>query len=570
MSIAIVYDVSLAFAKRQSVDEEESVKIDINNMIDRFIAPQRTVILVVHAANVDYHNSLLPMALKFDGDGERTLCVVTKPDTVAEEDRRAMQLLVQNEARRLTLGYHCVRGRTTKELVDTVDVSLARERQYFETIGWSTQLSMSGLFGTPALVARLSQLLYERAAHELPKVKCDVAERLARCRAELVTLGGDLGQASVRRALFSDCVRDCAALLACAVDSCSYADAFFDVQARRVVAVQYQAEMAFSAALLALSHVPCQGEFRAGDRVLLASERGRSAPRVYVCGDTVECDGVPKVKLLKAGVGVAKAGIDDAELALAGPFRVEELVPEGRAALMRELAHCRGRELAGFLSFNVFAKLVTTRISNDWAPLARALLDAAGDGLRDMLTALTQRESVAAQLRARLRDAALGVAGGLLARAHEQLGVTLQNECNISTQNHYFTETVEKLRVQPLVARLKQQADSDGHVSVELAVAIVREAMAMSNEQNEAQEMEFRLHAYLRVAAKRFIDAAIGVVRTTLHGQLLRAVERAWSALASDDELERLFAETEARKAKRLQLIDMERRLSKAMQQLEH
>lgn len=248
--------------------EEKSVKVEVETMIKRYISQQRTVILVVHPATVDYHNSLLAMAEEFDAPGERTLCVVTKPDMVADEDRAGVVALVKNQVRPLTLGFHCVRGRPTKEIADDIGASLARERQFFASLQWDRDTSLAPLCGIEALIPRLSDLLMERSEQQLPSVRQEVARRLDECSAELRKLGGDLSLPSVRRGIFTEATSACIALLKNAVDTCLYADAFFDEQANRVVAEQREKECEFSKRILAEAHVPCEGRFVVDDRVV--------------------------------------------------------------------------------------------------------------------------------------------------------------------------------------------------------------------------------------------------------------------------------------------------------------
>jgi GTP-binding protein EngB required for normal cell division len=518
--------------------EDKSVKLDVENMIKRYIDQERTVILVVHPATVDYHNSLLAMAEEFDAPGERTLCVVTKPDMVAAEDRASVVALVKNQVRLLTLGFHCVRGRPTKEIADDIGASLAKEKQFFASVQWDRDTSLAPLCGIEALIPRLSDLLMERTEQQLPSVRQEVARRLERCSGELQKLGGDLSLASVRRGLFSETSTACVAVLKNAVDTCQYAAAFFNEQTNRVVAVQRELECAFSKRILELAHVPCEGELVVGDTVL----HRRSMNGAPLQLDEQKMRGKFTYDLV--------------------PATIDDFVPVGRKSLLQELARCRGRELPGFPSYAVFVKLVTTRINDGWVAPAHELLTAASHNVCQMLTRLVERDSVPVQLRAELRAHALAVSAELYERARQQLATEIRKECSIVTQNDYYTQTMEKLRMAPLVAAVKRQANDAGQLSVAQVEALLKDVLSMSNEQNEAREMEYRLHAYLRVAAKRFVDSVIAIVHTTLFTPLAAAVERRWaSTMAGDDELQRLFAETAVRKATRARLVEQERRL---------
>ena len=58
----------------------------------------------------------MSMAKLVDPKGERTLCVVTKPDKVQSGDEDSALKLIRNETNPLNLGYAVIRGRPTSEL----------------------------------------------------------------------------------------------------------------------------------------------------------------------------------------------------------------------------------------------------------------------------------------------------------------------------------------------------------------------------------------------------------------------------------------------------------------------
>ncbi|GAT24032.1 interferon-induced GTP-binding protein Mx2 [Aspergillus luchuensis] len=72
----------------------------------------RTVILAVLPSNVDLATQeILKLAKDYDGNGERTLGVLTKPDLVIEQSAKAaLCSLVLGHKRPLTLGYYLVRN----------------------------------------------------------------------------------------------------------------------------------------------------------------------------------------------------------------------------------------------------------------------------------------------------------------------------------------------------------------------------------------------------------------------------------------------------------------------------
>jgi interferon-induced GTP-binding protein Mx1 len=77
----------------------------VRALINRYMIQERTVILAVHPANVDIHNSeILNNASEADPDGSRTICVITKPDLVDTGSEQAIIDLLNNNVKFLKLG----------------------------------------------------------------------------------------------------------------------------------------------------------------------------------------------------------------------------------------------------------------------------------------------------------------------------------------------------------------------------------------------------------------------------------------------------------------------------------
>jgi hypothetical protein len=70
----------------------------------------------------------------------------------------------------------------------------------------------------------------------------------------------------------------------------------------------------------------------------------------------------------------------------------------------------------------------------------------------------------------------------------------------------------------------------------------MRIASKLYNLTSRAKEMQMALHAYMKVARKRFIDTVPMVLQTNLVGKLIKEVKK--SLLLGDSDLEKLLTES--------------------------
>jgi hypothetical protein len=65
--------------------DDASIITSVRRLVQRYMEKPRTIILAVHPATVDLHNSeILQNAKEADPDGKRTICILTKLDLVDE------------------------------------------------------------------------------------------------------------------------------------------------------------------------------------------------------------------------------------------------------------------------------------------------------------------------------------------------------------------------------------------------------------------------------------------------------------------------------------------------------
>jgi len=162
----------------------------VSSLVQSYMAKARSIILAVVSAKNDYANQIITkLARDVDPEGNRTLGIITKPDTlhVGSDSERAFQILGMNKDVVFRLGWHVLRNRD----FDTRDCSVAerdeREKVFFSQGIW-TSLPVRTL-GISALKPRLSTVLKDQIVSELPSLMHDVELGIDDCRKRLVRLG---------------------------------------------------------------------------------------------------------------------------------------------------------------------------------------------------------------------------------------------------------------------------------------------------------------------------------------------------------------------------------------------
>lgn len=124
-----------------SADQTEKDIETVTDLVDGYLRQKNSIIMLVIAAETDYHNQLtLKRLKKFDESGKRTIGVITKPDK-AESDqiRKPYIMLASNQQSdfKLDLGWHVMRNRDTKDETDDFAARDAAETRFFEESSWA-------------------------------------------------------------------------------------------------------------------------------------------------------------------------------------------------------------------------------------------------------------------------------------------------------------------------------------------------------------------------------------------------------------------------------------------------
>ena len=133
-----VVDVQGIFRKTtEGVTTKTDMRM-VETMVRGYMENPRSVMLTVIPSNVDIATQdILTMAEDVDGDGYRTLGVLTKPDLV--DDETPLIELIEGRRHKLNLGWCIVRNPSQKQLNDPNNDRYAIEEDFFRSVApWNS------------------------------------------------------------------------------------------------------------------------------------------------------------------------------------------------------------------------------------------------------------------------------------------------------------------------------------------------------------------------------------------------------------------------------------------------
>ncbi|KAG0266610.1 hypothetical protein DFQ27_009617 [Actinomortierella ambigua] len=163
-----------------TLDGQDKRIPDIIRKINRtYMSNPRTIILAVVPANVDLNNSyVLKEAEECDPKGERTIPVVTKPDTVEEDMLPELIDMILNKRRHMRLGYLVLRNSGYAGISRPWDEAARAEQAYFSSNKlWS--LVPDAVKGRANVQKFLGNLLKEHIKKELPPMMQEIEKSVA-------------------------------------------------------------------------------------------------------------------------------------------------------------------------------------------------------------------------------------------------------------------------------------------------------------------------------------------------------------------------------------------------------
>jgi len=209
--------------KQQSATDIEVVQ----DVVKSYMEEPRSIILAVVSAKNDYANQIvLKLSRAADKTGTRTLGVITKPDTLipGSESENMYVSLAENLDVEFRLGWHILKNMDSEVGSWSLSQRDEEERQFFSKGIW-TRLPNS-ILGITLLRERLSKLLLAQIAAELPGLIEEIELKSTACRSQLLKLGKPRANIEEQRLFLLTLSQTFQSITKAAVDG-TYNDPFF-------------------------------------------------------------------------------------------------------------------------------------------------------------------------------------------------------------------------------------------------------------------------------------------------------------------------------------------------------
>ena len=232
----------------------------VQNMVYEYMTNSRSIILAVISAKNDYANQIvLKLARQVDAHGRRTLGVITKPDTlsVGSESEEAFINLAQNLDVHFRLGWHVLKNRSYETRSLSTTARDDAERQFLDQGVWKNLTRET--VGIEALRLKLSKILFDQIRAELPTLVDDLTNKLEDARQMVAKLGPSRNSFDRQQLFLLQISQEYQAISKAALDG-SYGHSFFggprsvDGYTRRLRAVVQNLNVEFAESLRLRGH----------------------------------------------------------------------------------------------------------------------------------------------------------------------------------------------------------------------------------------------------------------------------------------------------------------------------
>ncbi|KAK0647299.1 Interferon-induced GTP-binding protein Mx [Lasiodiplodia hormozganensis] len=527
-------------------------KMDVNfidALVTKYISNPRSIILAVVSAKHDYANQIiLQKARGVDPKGSRTLGIITKPDCLEENsaEEKIWTTLAQNKDIQFELGWHMLRNRTQAEILSSFEERDVKEREFFE--GRAIYKSMDKeTLGIGPLRERLSHLLFAHLKREIPKLNEELNEALAKKSTRLAALGEQRDTLPDIRAFLTSSSMKYNAILTDALTG-HYNDKFFRHGTK----------------------APSTPDISVKLRAAIQYYNSNFAKLMLEFGAKYNFHGVPPEVANVIGKD-EEAHFDQnlKSLNYAKPLQKVKSRSEAVAWVYAKMQLSRGEELPGTINATILKELYWEQTAN-WKTITLTYIDILSDYIQRFSKTLVQH-TMPADVAERIWDHRIFPRLALQKKnAVTELERIMEDNDNRApmTYNHYYTDTIQKLRHQKLMAKVKRVVDSMSpnatgsgkSINAELFLKTIDQKFIEPDmEKFAAEEVLDCLMALYKDKLKNFIAT---VTETIIERHLVGALRDSPispTALTklSDDEIHHLAAEPQNVRSERSQLSAM-------------
>lgn len=486
------------------VTRESDVEL-VRNIVKRYMADKRTIILTVLPCNVDVATQeILKLAEEADPEGVRTMGVLTKPDLASEKATQdALIDLVMGRRNKLRLGYYVLKNRSADDSTSSTDDRMASERAFFSQPPWSLS-AVAEYCGVARLKKRLRSLLMELSRKELPRVQAEVRQRMQKCREDLQTLGPSRADESSQRQYLVQIVNRMERITRSSLNGYYMDDPLFrDRPKFKLITRILELSEDFAEDFWANGHYQ---EFRAADPDKKTEKKEEA---VVVAAEAAKTeDGDSFVDL--ASVLDELDDIIDTSYECPAPLE-GPMTPNIR----RIYQSSRGPELGTYNGAVLAAAFVD--VSQKWRELALAhtsrVIVLVHEYMHNLLGVVCVDEAVQEQIWGGiLREELLA----LYEQAMDQTKMLIEMECECPpmTLNRRFNEILQSRRQARLAKQMEGLAVSRENERKFVALdEVERQVLAQDNGEHACEAVLYALEGYYAIARERLID--------TLHQQVV-------------------------------------------------
>ncbi|CAK40140.1 uncharacterized protein An09g02020 [Aspergillus niger] len=468
--------------KQQSAADVQLVQ----NVVQSYMKEPRSVILAVISAKNDYANQIvLRLARDADKSGDRTLGVITKPDTLVpnSESEKMFISLANNRDVEFRLGWHTLRNMDSDKGSWSLSDRGRKEREFFSQGAWAEM--PSAWVGINSLRNRLSKVLLRQIAAELPSLIDEIKAKEYDCSQQLTKLGQPRTTLDEQKTYLLKISQSFQTLVKAAIDG-TYNEPFFERthsstgQQKRLRSVIQNLNEEFA------EQLNRQGNYR----------------------KIVEKK--PQDNDLEEQLSITRS----------------EFINH----IQQHMKRTRGRELPGTFNPMIIGELFQEQCS-PWKDLTYQHILGTWEAVGEFLSLLTDYvadEATSVILFDKVISPALNQLKESLIKAGEKLvGSHLQG--HPITYNHYFTENIQKIRADRREVALRQTIKNffrvdnlvktylDGYYDLEGLVKLLLKFDEPDMMRFASAEALDCMLAYYKVALKRFIDdVAVEVVEVKL------------------------------------------------------
>jgi hypothetical protein len=433
----------------------------------------------------------------------------------------------------MKLPVHVVRCRGKEQRNNMTIMQMREEENRFFTAPGAAAWRQFGVscVGTNALQERLSVLLQDRVRKELPKVQAELKQKLSAAKATLDEMGADLSTPSAKRLIFMQSVTRVQGLVDAAIMGQYMMDrVFFANVSNRICAKVLGHVELFNSKMIKLNR--SREKFQEGDIAFISDgtnegfvvvekmNNSNNSNNFKGFGGGFSFSSPPVLDKVEDVSGYLPDGFcfrDDTNTLRPSKDNVKS---PGVMHIYSLIKSARGRELPGFLSFDVFCTVLQEYVE-EWRGATDELIEAVARDTRAGLSNAV-RSGSARPAAEELERALLTVLDRVMVTINNDVQAAFHREAALpSTQNHYLGDRLQKSSAERIIKRLKlMRADGDGKVGLNDAISVVESALSIgktSNEIFEAEQLLQFLTAYIGVAKKRFIDNIQQIINSGLN-----------------------------------------------------